>query len=198
MNCRKCNNGSFYLQQKGFQVGFYCETCGTWMKWASKKEQEIYRNRGIKIHPQDAVVELKMRDISSIVQPVSTKYQNIGFEDSSDTVSLEDILLEDNNSQSFGKKPIDMDIEAEIQRRVAEELRKIEGTSDRDSKKNERVENSGSEYCPICDGSPLVAESGSKVEVSIFSGVMTVTDIDGVEILGLYRLKNCPNCGKIF
>ena len=47
MNCRKCNNGSFYLQQKGFQVGFYCETCGTWMKWASKKEQEIYRNRGI-------------------------------------------------------------------------------------------------------------------------------------------------------
>lgn len=198
MNCRKCNNGSFYLQQKGFQVGFYCETCGTWMKWASKKEQEIYRNRGIKIHPQDAVVELKMRDISSIVQPVSTKYQNIGLEDSSDTVSLEDILLEDNNSQSFGKKPIDMDIEAEIQRRVAEELRKIEGTSDRDSKKNERVENSGSEYCPICDGSPLVAESGSKVEVSIFSGVMTVTDIDGVEILGLYRLKNCPNCGKIF
>lgn len=198
MNCRKCNNGSFYLQQKGFQVGFYCETCGTWMKWASKKEQEIYRNRGIKIHPQDAVVELKMRDISSIVQPVSTKYQNIGLEDSSDTVSLEDILLEDNNSQSFGKKPIDMDIEAEIQRRVAEELRKIEGTSDRDSKKNEHVENSGSEYCPICDGSPLVAESGSKVEVSIFSGVMTVTDIDGVEILGLYRLKNCPNCGKIF
>ena len=198
MNCRKCNNGSFYLQQKGFQVGFYCETCGTWMKWASKKEQEIYRNRGIKIHPQDAVVELKMRDISSIVQPVSTKYQNIGLEDSSDTVSLEDILLEDNNSQSFGKKPIDMDIEAEIQRRVAEELRKIEGTFDRDSKKNERVENSGSEYCPICDGSPLVAESGSKVEVSIFSGVMTVTDIDGVEILGLYRLKNCPNCGKIF
>ena len=53
-------------------------------------------------------------------------------------------------------------------------------------------------YCPVCEGNPLVAEGQSRVEVTIYSGVMTVTDPEGMNIFGLYKLKRCPYCGKLF
>lgn len=201
ISCGKCGNSSFYLQQRGIQVGFYCDTCGGWIKWASKKEQEMLKKRGLKIYPQNVSVELKAKKLDTFSDSFDVSHQNIGLEmDTKNVPNME-------NNTSFGSNPSfsepkqtnSFDIEAEIQRRVAEELKKINSniTSNLDSSEDAEKK-TGSEYCSICDGSPLVPESGSKVEVSIFSGVMTVTDIDGVEILGLYKLKNCPNCGKMF
>lgn len=201
--CRKCSNSSFYLQQRGFQVGFFCDTCGSWIKWVSKKEQEMLRKRGIKIYPQDATVELKAKKMDVLSEVLDSPIQNMGIEGGTNVVSNVE------NDTSFGSNPIQnvtnngssFDIEAEVKRRVAEELKKINVVVPSNVNlvdNNSSTEKTGSEYCSICDGSPLVPETGSKVEVSIFSGVMTVTDIDGVEILGLYKLKNCPNCGKMF
>ena len=199
--CGKCSNSSFYLQQRGIQIGFFCDTCGAWIKWASKKEQEMLKKRGMKIYPQTVTVELKAKKLDTLSDSFDMNTQNMGLE-------IENKPIQNmENNMSFGSNPaysetkqsISIDMETEIQRRVAEELKKINSDiSPISSNVGKEEHKTGSEYCPICDGSPLTAESGSKVEVSIFSGVMTITDIDGVEILGLYRLKNCPNCGKMF
>ena len=163
----------------------------------------MLRKRGIKIYPQDATVELKAKKMDVLSEVLDSPIQNMGIEGGTNVVSNVE------NDTSFGSNPIQnvtnngssFDIEAEVKRRVAEELKKINVAVPSNVNlvdNNSSTEKTGSEYCSICDGSPLVPETGSKVEVSIFSGVMTVTDIDGVEILGLYKLKNCPNCGKMF
>ena len=91
------------------------------------------------------------------------------------------------------------DIDAEVERRVSERLKNLEKKQE-DGKKGavEKVENEEVGFCPVCDGNPLVSEGQSRVEVSIFSGVMTITDPDGLNIYGLYKLKRCPYCGKLF
>ena len=85
------------------------------------------------------------------------------------------------------------DIEAEIERRVTERLEQIT----KSTIESNRVQVDEG-YCPVCEGNPLEADGQSKVEVSIFSGVMTITDPDGLNIYGIYRLKRCPFCGKMF
>lgn len=195
--CRKCNGTGVFMQQKGMQVGLYCDSCGAWFKWLSKKEQPIYKNRGLKLYPQNVEVTLKGTQSLGIeiISVDSNLEKNMGVvEENKKAIPTDDV--------PFGMNPKkgseSVDIEQEIERRVQQRLNEIEKQI---KKKNmgliENNENNDN-YCPICDGSPLIPEEGNKVEVSIFSGVMTVTDIDGVEILGLYRLKKCPSCGKMF
>ena len=57
--CRKCGGSGVYLQVKGPQVGMYCDCCGSWIKWVSKSEQQIYRVRGTTIYAQGVDVKLK-------------------------------------------------------------------------------------------------------------------------------------------
>ena len=199
--CRKCGDSSFYLQQKGMQVGLYCSTCGSWIKWVSKQEQVLYKNRGMKIHAQGEEIELKMKDFTPMTKPTSS-LQSLGLEveeTSKNVVSN----IDDNNA--FGTNPAvsTVDIESEVQRRVTEILKQqgIISTVSSDVEISDTVvenEKVGSEYCPICDGNPLEPETDYQVEVSIFSGLMTITDKQGENILGLFKLKRCPNCGKIF
>lgn len=195
--CRKCNGTGLYMQQRGMQVGLYCDCCGAWYKWLGKKEQPIYKNKGLKLYPQNVEVALKgTQSLGVEITPIADTAKNMGVMEEIKNVSL----LEDApfGSSSMGQSVSSGDIEQEIERRVQQRLNELEKQT---KKKNmglvENNENSDN-YCPICDGSPLIPEEGNKVEVSIFSGVMTVTDLDGVEILGLYRLKKCPSCGKMF
>jgi len=199
--CRKCGGSGVYLQVKGPQVGMYCDCCGSWIKWVSKSEQQIYRVRGTTIYAQGVDVKLKGTNMGVSITEISDNF-SMGMENDANPTPFDNSNITANN-QTFGNKP-EVNIELEIERRVKEELSKMNLNNskplvDMSNIGVEEVENKGnSEFCPICDGSPLVAEAGNKVEVSIFSGVMTVTNLDGTEILGLYRLKNCPNCGKIF
>lgn len=194
--CRKCGDSSFYLQQKGMQVGLYCSACGSWIKWVSKQEQVIYKNRGMRIYAQSEEVELKMKEFTSTSKPISS-LQSLGLEVEEPSKKA----VSNVNNNAFGNNPIisSVDIEAEVQRRVTEILQQ------QDVKVNvPQIENIvedgkvGSEYCPVCDGNPLETETDYQVEVSIFSGLMTITDKQGENILGLFKLKRCPQCGKIF
>lgn len=195
--CRKCNGTGLYMQQRGMQVGLYCDCCGAWYKWLGKKEQPIYKNKGLKLYPQNVEVALKgTQSLGVEITPIADTAKNMGVMEEIKNVSLlEDVPF---GVGSMGQSVSSVDMEQEIERRVQQRLGELEKQT---KKKNmglvENNENSDN-YCPICDGSPLVPEEGNKVEVSIFSGVMTVTDLDGVEILGLYRLKKCPSCGKMF
>ena len=93
-------------------------------------------------------------------------------------------------------------MEDEIERRVAERMKELERNqmmTNQESISNKQSEPTVDEgYCPVCEGNPLESEGNSRVEVSIFSGVMTITDPDGLNIFGLYKLKRCPFCGKLF
>ncbi len=191
--CRKCGGTGFYIQQRGMQIGMYCDTCGAWMKWVGKKELPLLKKKGYAILPQNVEVALKG----------ST---DLGLEK---VEKLPDISMGDLGVNSFGGPKVTVepivpmptaptmafaDMEAEIERRVAERLKIIE-----EQKKNSPEEVSVDEgYCPVCEGNPLVADGHSTVEVTIYSGLMTVTDLDGLNIFGLYKLKRCPFCGKLF
>lgn len=195
--CRKCGGTGFYLQQRGMQIGMYCDNCGAWAKWVGKKELPMYKRRGIAILPQNAVVSLKNNMDLGVEKVESMKnlgveMDNTPFGASHPTVRVEPIVQE--NSPKMTKQEMEM----EIERRVAERLAEI-GNVSQNAKISQNEESLVDEgYCHVCEGNPLVAEGNSRVEVTIYSGVMTVTDPDGLNIFGLYKLKRCPFCGKLF
>ena len=194
--CRKCGNTGFYLQQRGMQVGMYCDTCGAWLKWVGKKELPMFKRRGIAILPQNAVVSLKNSIDLGVEKVDSMKNMGVDMDSSSFGVAPPMVRVEPMTQQVQPAKP-SIDIELEIERRVAERLSEIEKNS-QNSKNSQNEPDVDEGYCPVCEGNPLVAEGQSRVEVTIYSGVMTVTDPDGLNIFGLYKLKRCPFCGKLF
>ena len=195
--CRKCNGRGFYLQEKGPNVGMYCDSCGSWAKWVGKKELPLMRRQGYSVLPSSAVVTLK-----------NQKDLGVDLVNSKSNVDLNSVPM-DLGTTPFGgsdmgreKSPSFADIEEEVERRVAEKLKEMEKNFSMEKEKNisnkseQVIETEG--FCPVCEGNPLEAEGNSRVEVSIFSGVMTITDPDGLNIFGLYKLKRCPYCGKLF
>lgn len=202
--CPKCTNKNFFMRPRGAQMGLYCDACGAWIKWVGKKDINSFKNRGVKIIAPDVPVTFRSMPV-------------INRKPSNDQMGIEDVPFQSNSMESsgqmgfesespFGSPPeVKMEnlgingrnseewIEKEVERRVSERLRSVE------IKGKESIgENVESGYCPYCDGETLKNESGNKISVVILGGVMTVTDIDGVNIYGLYKLKRCPFCGKVF
>lgn len=83
-------------------------------------------------------------------------------------------------------------IDEEIEKRVQERL------------KNEKPQETYDGYCSVCDGQPLksfnVSDSSQvvKLDVTIYDGVLTITNEDGSILYGLYEMKRCPECGRPF
>lgn len=192
--CRKCNGRGFYLQEKGPNVGIYCDSCGSWAKWVGKKELPMMRRQGYSVLPSSAVVTLK-NDKSLGIEKVDA-IPNVPM----DLGTMPFGGVDTSQEKNMGMASVD--IEKEIERRVNEKLKELENIKNMEN--NQNISNQVAEptvdegYCPVCEGNPLVAEGQSRVEVTIYSGVMTVTDPEGMNIFGLYKLKRCPYCGKLF
>lgn len=193
--CKKCSGTSFYLQQKGNAIGMYCDTCGSWSKWVGKKDVDMFKRRGLKVYPQNVKVEVKGIENMGVTY-VESMPKSMGVE-STDGVPF-DADTDEKIIQTC-KNITEKDIEQEVEKRVQKRLKEIEKTGELvKERKEESGENASIEYCPYCDGEALKPDGNSKVEVTIFSGVLTVTDPEGLNIYGMYRLKRCPMCGKIF
>ena len=41
--CGKCNSDNLTIIEKGKHHGLYCKDCGSWQKWISNKEIDIYK-----------------------------------------------------------------------------------------------------------------------------------------------------------
>lgn len=188
--CGKCGSTSFYMQQKGMQVGMYCSSCGSWVKWIGKKEQQLFKNRGLKIYPQNVQVELEKDKMLG--------FEKVDIRPSRDNIckKVEDIPFDADSGKEFGRSLPNVDIEKEIEYRVQKKLEELGKRENIGMATVGEIVEGG--YCSVCEGNPLVAEGDSRVEVTIFSGVMTVTDPEGQKIYGIYKLKRCPYCGKMF
>lgn len=187
--CGGCGNGSFYLQAKGAAVGMYCDACGKWQKWVGKKELESLKRRGAIVYAQNVDVKLKGVSNGAISFVESKVPKNLGI------VSDDEVPFE------VEKDKVDFEetVEKEVEKRLAERLKEKVNSGKEDKKgKIEDSENAQVDFCPYCSGTPLEAEGNSKVSVSIYSGVLAITDEDGMNIYGMYKLKRCPFCGKIF
>ena len=193
--CRKCGSTSFYLKQKGMQVGIYCDCCGGWGKWVGKKELPYFKRQGYSILPENANVTLKNNVNLGVQQVEELKNKDISFLDNA-PFGTQDMGMQSSEKHSESQE-MSIDIEKEVERRVAEKLKEY-GKMAKKGEKESKEEIVNDSFCPVCEGNPLKSEGESRVEVSIYSGAMTITDPEGVTILGMYRLKRCPFCGKIF
>lgn len=190
--CKKCANQDYYLKMRGFQVGLYCSHCGSWQKWVGKKDLLNYKSNGHPIYSESDEVPLKSSSNMGIDE-------SINISDSPFDVDVTENSSD--NSCRFDKNKIEDDVEKEVERRVNERLKQIDKKSQNLNKlqENQKIEESkNTGYCSCCEGIPLKADNDSRVEVTIFGGVMTITDLDGLNIYGIYRLKNCPYCGREF
>ena len=166
--CRKCNDNEKYLQEKGMQIGAYCKNCGAWLKWVGKKELPIYKNRGARVYPQGVTVPLKM----------SALPKESLLETSDDIGVITDEGQDFNNIAKEGKKYKE------------EETAQIKIGKEQESTKNTE------EYCPVCTGTPIQLEPNAKVDVFMCSDLVTITDINGTNVLGFIKAKYCIECGK--
>lgn len=42
--CKKCGSISLHTEEKGNNVGLYCDDCGAWIKWLSKDELRAFNH----------------------------------------------------------------------------------------------------------------------------------------------------------
>lgn len=51
ITCNKCGIVNGFIEEKGTQVGLYCNKCGKWIKWLTKDETRLFkRNEAQKIN----------------------------------------------------------------------------------------------------------------------------------------------------
>ena len=113
--CRKCNGRGFYLQEKGPNVGIYCDSCGSWAKWVGKKELPMMRRQGYSVLPSSAVVTLK-NDKSLGIEKVDA-IPNVPM----DLGTMPFGGVDTSQEKNMGMASVD--IEKEIERRVNEKLK---------------------------------------------------------------------------
>ena len=41
ITCNKCGAVNGFIEEKGTQVGLYCDKCGKWIKWLTKDEARL-------------------------------------------------------------------------------------------------------------------------------------------------------------
>lgn len=44
ITCNKCGIVNGFIEEKGTQVGLYCNKCGKWIKWLAKDETRLFRH----------------------------------------------------------------------------------------------------------------------------------------------------------
>src|SRR5574344_583940 len=42
--CKKCGSISLHTEEKGNNIGLYCNDCGAWIKWSSKDELRAFNH----------------------------------------------------------------------------------------------------------------------------------------------------------
>lgn len=42
--CKKCGSISLHTEEKGNNIGLYCDDCGAWIKWLGKDELRAFEN----------------------------------------------------------------------------------------------------------------------------------------------------------
>lgn len=48
IKCKDCKSENVFILDKGQHKGIYCEDCGAWIKWSSKKEYNLYKISKVK------------------------------------------------------------------------------------------------------------------------------------------------------
>lgn len=44
ITCNKCGVVNGFIEEKGTQVGLYCNKCGKWIKWLTKDEARLFKH----------------------------------------------------------------------------------------------------------------------------------------------------------
>lgn len=55
VTCNKCG-GNVVMRYKGSQIGLYCVTCGSWIKWVGKKEKFALLEQGVTLEGESLKV----------------------------------------------------------------------------------------------------------------------------------------------
>lgn len=216
--CKRCNEREIYLQYRGMQIGAYCSNCGAWLKWIGKKDLPYYTARGLKILAEGQQVTIKrdapmgviIDDIKQVKPSTFSKKEDLPFDkdetDSKDFQDWESEYEKRVKNESLKSEVSSLAMEVEIEKRVkARFLVEKESMEEEIEKRvQDRLKNATpteqyKEYCSICDGQPLKPYKDSdnkQVDVTIYDGVLTVTNQDGSVLYGLYVINRCPECGK--
>lgn len=53
IKCKDCKSENVFILDEGIHKGIYCECCGSWIKWANKREYNLYKISKIKEQNND-------------------------------------------------------------------------------------------------------------------------------------------------
>jgi hypothetical protein len=170
--CRKC--GKLPLKalllhaQQGKHIGLYCKECRTWIKWIKEEVYNNLKDLGV----AEALDAPKAHD-------TEIHYKGSATDKVCNEVSAHTTYQVDTDSVGG--------VNGEIRSR---ELNQYNAT---DTKEKEESLNE----CEFCSGkSYLEPLSDSKLELTYFSGVLSIVGKKGTRLLGSYKLKFCPCCGR--
>lgn len=48
LKCKDCKSENLFILSTGHHKGIYCGQCGSWIKWANKREYNLYKISKVK------------------------------------------------------------------------------------------------------------------------------------------------------
>lgn len=221
--CKKCNEREIFLKHRGMQVGAYCSNCGAWLKWVGKKELPYYTSRGLKILSENCQVTIKRDAPMGVIIEDTNNVKPTTFQKNVDSMDMpfDSVEPEDKDLVSWEKEyknrvkneeltseksslSAEIEIEKRVKARLIVEKESIEEEIEKrvqERLKNHKPTETHEGYCSICDGQPLKPfkdADNNQVDVTVYDGVLTITNPDGSVMLGLYVINRCPECGKSY
>ncbi len=68
ITCNKCGIVNGFIEEKGTQVGLYCNKCGKWIKWLTKDEARLFKHNETQILNKN-----RQADITTDIQLATMK-----------------------------------------------------------------------------------------------------------------------------
>lgn len=181
LSCKKCGEQTledvYVRKTSNTHTGVYCKCCNSWVKWLSKKEIGYLTSLGVDM---DTPVELESQPVDKSKSKPSTE----------SLVNEVHVTYNDYDDEDEYEEEYDDDDYDEEEYDNTEEY--MEGTN-----KISAITSEESKGCDFClNGGQLTPLSDSKVSLTYFSGVLSIVNESGTELLGSYKLPICPCCGR--
>lgn len=184
--CRTCECTRFYLAHRGMQIGCYCASCGSWIKWVGKADLKTLQARGMRVNPEGYVHPEVQRNIERA--QVSEQHSDARPPFDSDPIPMSRA-----EHTAMQRRPADYTAEEQI----PDWLKTVEGDTGKPrlDMTDTAPRNVTNFKCPVCVTGRLERVFGTKVEATVVDGVLSILGEEG-ELLGCFKLEYCPSCGK--
>lgn len=193
-----CGSNEKFLRRKGNATGLYCFACEKWSKWVGKKDLEVYKRRGFKVHaesyspnPSPSVPTQPMYNEQNFG---SYTHEQTHYPESHDnTPEYLQQYARPLDPQTVPQPPVEDFMEDPLPESFVDEDEPVSNNLLRQGAQQQHNE----DPCRTCITGVLEPYGKTPLlSATISFGVLNIHNADKTKLYGSFELKYCPTCGR--